>query len=118
MSFRVLLAVCGLMLLQRAAAQAPLPVYTDNLVNGFQDWSWAPHNLSNTSTVYSGSASISVSGAIWQALWLYHSDFNTSLYTNVSFWINGGAGGGQVEGGGLRRLAGDEHAPPANLTGF
>jgi hypothetical protein len=96
MSFRVLLAVCGLMLLQRAAAQAPLPVYTDNLVNGFQDWSWAPHNLSNTSTVYSGSASISVSGAIWQALWLYHSDFNTSLYTNVSFWINGGAGGGQV----------------------
>jgi len=80
----------------RATAQAPLPIYTDNLVNGFQDWSWAPNNLDNPSPVFSGSASISVSGTAWQALWLYHDDFNTALYENLSFVINGGAGGGQV----------------------
>lgn len=78
-------------------AQAPLAVYTDNLVNGFQDWSWAPHNLANTgSFVYSGSDSISVSATNWQAIWLYHDDFSTALYTNVSFWINGGPLGGQI----------------------
>jgi alpha-L-arabinofuranosidase len=80
----------------RAQAQASLPVYTDNLVNGFQDWSWAADNLDNSSPVYSGSASISVSGTAWEALWLEHSDFNTALYTNLSFWINGGPGGGQI----------------------
>jgi hypothetical protein len=80
----------------RAYAQASLPVYTDNLVNGFQDWSWAADDLDNGSPVYSGSASISVSGSAWEALWLYHTGFNTALYSNISFWINGGAGGGQI----------------------
>jgi len=43
-----------------AIAQTPLQIYTDNLVNGFQDWSWATRNMANTSPVHSGSASISV----------------------------------------------------------
>jgi hypothetical protein len=90
------LSLYSLAFLQETAAQAPLPVYTDNLVNGFQDWSWASDNLANASPVYSGAASISVNGADWTAVWLYHSDFSTALYTNISFWINGGAGGGQV----------------------
>jgi hypothetical protein len=84
------------MLLQKVGAQAPLPIYTDNLVNGFQDWSWAADNLTNSSPVYSGSASISVSGTNFQALWLYHPDFNISFYTNLTGWINGGPVGGQV----------------------
>jgi alpha-N-arabinofuranosidase len=97
MNFCVPLTACSLfILLQQAAAQAPLPIYTDNLVNDFQDWSWAPNNLDNASPVHSGSASISVSGTDWEALWLYHDDFNTSLYENLNFWINGGAGGGQI----------------------
>jgi alpha-N-arabinofuranosidase len=79
-----------------AQARANLPIYTDNLVNAFQDWSWATNDLDNTSPVYSGSASISVSGSAWEALWLEHTDFNTSFYTNLRFWINGGAEGGQI----------------------
>jgi hypothetical protein len=52
-----------------ASAQAPLPIYTDNLVNGFQDWSWAAHNLANTgSFVHSGADSISVSATDWEAV--------------------------------------------------
>jgi len=77
-------------------AQANLPIYTDNLVNGFQNWSWATVNLENSSPVHSGAYSISVTdGGNYQALALAHSDFNTSPYTGLSFWINGGSAGGQ-----------------------
>src|SRR5205814_1607824 len=44
-------------------AQSPLLIYTDHLVNGFADWSWATRNLASTSPVHSGSNSVSVSAA-------------------------------------------------------
>ena len=75
--------------------QSSLSIYSDRLVNGFQDWSWATRNLANTSPVHSGSNSISVTASAWQALSFWHSDLNASSFTNVSFWINGGSGGGQ-----------------------
>ena len=77
-------------------AQDNLPIYTDNLVNGFQNWSWATVNLTNTAPVHSGAYAISVTdGGNYQALVFEHSDFNTSLYTNLNFWVNGGSTGGQ-----------------------
>ena len=76
-------------------AQADLPIYTDNLVNGFQDWSWASHNLTNASPTYTGSGSISVSDVAWTAISFEHADFNVIPYTNLNFWANGGASGGQ-----------------------
>jgi hypothetical protein len=78
-----------------AISQAPLAIYTDNLVNGFQDWSWATRDLSNTSPTHSGSNSISVTSAAWTALSFQHSDFNTAVYGSFSFWANGGTSGGQ-----------------------
>lgn len=74
-------------------AQAPLPIYTDRLMNGFQDWSWGTRNFSNTSPVHSGANSISTSFAAWDAISLYHADIATSLYATLEFWANGGAGG-------------------------
>jgi hypothetical protein len=65
------------------------------LVNGFQDWSWAPHNLANTTPVHSGSNSISVTASAYQAVWLYQSGFSTGSYSNLVFWAHGGPGGGQ-----------------------
>jgi hypothetical protein len=80
-----------------AQAQANLPLYTDHLFNGFQDWSWGTRNLANTSPVHSGSSSVSLSDTAWNvALSLNHSGFDSSPYTNVSFWANGGAAGGQI----------------------
>ena len=76
-------------------AQANLPIYTDNLVNGFQNWSWATVNLENYSPVHSGSYSISVADGGYQALVFARPDFNTSPYASLSFWINGGSAGGQ-----------------------
>jgi hypothetical protein len=86
-----------------SVAQSNLSIYTDHLVNGFQDWSWAAHNLANTSPVYSGSNSISVSDVAWTAISFeqagfnsYQGGFDVSGYTNFSFWANGGTVGGQV----------------------
>ncbi|MGA2180887.1 MAG: hypothetical protein ABSH15_15075 [Verrucomicrobiota bacterium] len=76
-------------------AQANLPIYTDNLVNGFQDWSWGTRNLANASPVHSGADSISASMVAWEALSFGNSDFNTIPYTNLTFWAHGGTSGGQ-----------------------
>ena len=76
-------------------AQANLPIYTDHIVNGFQNWSWATVNLQNPSPVYSGAYSISVTDAGNQALVFMRSEFNSSPYTSLSFWVNGGGVGRQ-----------------------
>jgi hypothetical protein len=106
---------------QYCTAQANLPIYTDHLVNGFQNWSWATVNMANmlpavsmtnasakvnmanTSPVHYGNESISVAdGPNYQALYLEHPVFNTSPYIALDFWINGGRSGGQrLQIGGL-----------------
>src|SRR5436190_414997 len=78
-----------------ANAQAPLPIYTDHLVNGFQDWSWGSRNLNNTSPAHSGANSISASLSAWEALSFYHDNLNATLYGTLTFWANGGTTGGQ-----------------------
>ena len=80
-----------------AAAFTDLSIYTDSLQNSWEDWSWsATRDLNSSSTVHSGSKSISVTMTDgWGALSLHHTDLDTSSYTNFSFWINGGSSGGQ-----------------------
>ncbi|MCX8091064.1 MAG: alpha-L-arabinofuranosidase [Verrucomicrobiae bacterium] len=83
------------LLVGRAPAQADFLIYTDRLMSGWQDWSWAPRDLTNTSPVRSGSRSIRVSASPWQAISFWHEDWDTTLYTNFSFWAHGGTSGGQ-----------------------
>jgi alpha-L-arabinofuranosidase len=75
------------------AAQCSLNIYTDGLDNGFQDWSYATHSLVNTSPVYSGTYSISVNASYWQAISFHQTNFDSTPYKNLTFWVNGGAGG-------------------------
>src|SRR5215467_983835 len=77
-------------------AQAPLQTYTDHLVNAFQDWGWGTKNVTNTSPVHSGANSFGHSGGAWNALSFEHPDFDTSPYTDFSFWAIGSSGGGQI----------------------
>jgi hypothetical protein len=83
---------------RKCAAQTPLTIYDDSLVNGWQDWGWAAHEYTNTSPVHSGSDSVSVTIATanYDGLQVYHPDFDSSPYASLSFWINGGATGGQL----------------------
>ncbi len=79
------------------AAQGNQIIYDDSLENGWQDWGWARHNYANTAPVHSGTYSVSVTctNGDYQALYIDHDAFDSSPYTNLVFWINGGAGGGQ-----------------------
>lgn len=83
-----------------ANAATDVPIYTDGLNSGFEDWSWLPHDLNNTSPVHSGSLSIQVNPPEhphgWPAVWFRHGNLDTADYTNVTFWANGGIAGGQL----------------------
>jgi hypothetical protein len=79
-------------------ARADQIIYADALQNSWQDWSWSTtRNFNNTGTyVHSGAASISATiTSAGGALSLWHSAQDSSVYTNLTFWINGGAIGGQ-----------------------
>jgi hypothetical protein len=80
------------------AAKADQIIYDDALENGWENWSWSTTlNFNYTGTyVHSGTASISATITNgWSALSLWHSAQDSSAYTNLTFWINGGATGGQ-----------------------
>ena len=91
-----MLLLCCFALPTVARAQSDQTVYTDALVNGWQNWSWATVNLANTTPVQAGSDSIGVSAGPYQALYLHQTPFDSSTYGNLVFWINGGATGGQL----------------------
>jgi len=98
-------------------AQSNLPIYTDNLVNGFQNWSWATVNLENFQPPpHSGTYSISVNDGGYQALSFQSADFNTGPYASLSFWINGGSGGQHVQVAGLLDGNRQKAYPLATLT--
>jgi hypothetical protein len=92
-SRRLLTLACLFQLGLRAADQV---IYDDALQNGWADWSWGTRNFANTSTVHAGTYSISANETAWQAVSFYHTDMDTSPYTNLVFWVNGGPLGGQV----------------------
>lgn len=81
----------------RLAAQTNQVIYADSLQNGWANWSWdATINLAGSGVVHGGSQAISITiTKAWGALYLEHSDLNGNLYSNLTFWINGGSAGGQ-----------------------
>jgi alpha-N-arabinofuranosidase len=87
------LAICTVLLTRSVFADQP--IYTDALINGWENWSWASVNLGASSPVHGGTKSISVSAGAWQAIYLHHAPFDSSNYTHLNFWIHGGSTGGQ-----------------------
>lgn len=81
-----------------AVAQSNLTIYSNSLVNEWQDYSYnTTRSFANTAPVLAGSE-YSISATITSAyggIQLYHTPFTNSAYASVSFWLNGGAGGGQ-----------------------
>jgi hypothetical protein len=80
-----------------ALAQTDFQIYTDSLVNGWGNWSFASTvNLNNNAPVHSGAASASVTANPWGAFYLHHDRLDTSAYSDLVFWIHGGPAGGQL----------------------
>ena len=78
-------------------AQSNLTIYSDSLINGWQDGSYnCIRNFANTSPVHSGNDSISATvTSAYGGIQLYHTDMTNTAYASISFWLNGGASGGQ-----------------------
>ena len=73
-----------------------LPVYNDSLQNGFQAWGWAKVvDFKNAAPVHGGATSIRIVAGAWEAAQIHHSPLDSSPYSALSFWIHGGAFGGQ-----------------------
>jgi hypothetical protein len=78
-------------------AQSTMTIYADSLINGWLDYSYGTtRNFANTSPVHSGSDSISATvTSAWGGIQLYHTGMTNTAYASISFWLNGGASGGQ-----------------------
>jgi Glycoside hydrolase family 44 len=82
----------------RLLGQSDQAVYTDTLQNGWEAWGWTQINYASTAFVHSGTKAISVTitNNSYQAIYLHHAAQDTTYFTNLSFWINGGTSGGQL----------------------
>jgi peptidoglycan/xylan/chitin deacetylase (PgdA/CDA1 family) len=72
-----------------------LNIYTDNLTNGFSDYSYTPHSIAQSTLVHSGTSAISFEPDTYGALLFHASPISTSTYSDLEFWVNGGTSGGQ-----------------------
>ena len=79
----------------RGVAQADQSIFDDALQNAWENWSWAAVNLTNAAPAHGGTKSISVTPDAWEAIYFHHPAFDSAPFTNLTFWIHGGAGGGQ-----------------------
>jgi len=89
------LVAAGSGLRDMAHAANDLAVYDDGLRSSWENWSWASVDFASTAVVHSGATSIAVTAGPFTAMWLRHSQFDTTSFGNVTFWINGGPVGGQ-----------------------
>lgn len=96
-SFAPLRFTLLLLCLTTTVAAADLTLYDDQLRNGFQDWSWATHSLSQTAVVHGGTAAISFEPDSWEGIYFHAAaGLSTDDYEAFDFWIHGGASGGQA----------------------
>lgn len=71
-------------------------VYDDSLGSGFQDWSWAEHDLDETGVVHAGSASVRFEPDGWAGLYFHHDGLDLGLFQSIDLWVHGGTAGGQA----------------------
>src|ERR1041385_3154398 len=79
-----------------AKAQTDQTDYADALGAGWEDWSWCARDFSSTDFVHSGTKSIKATyNAAWQGLYFRHGAQDSSGFSDIVFWIHGGATNGR-----------------------
>ena len=78
-------------------APTDIAVYADNLVSGWDNWSWDTNlDFSNTSPVHNGSYSLAVTYTqAWAGLYLHANALDLSTCDTLRFWLHGGSAGNQ-----------------------
>src|SRR5579862_9068098 len=72
-------------------AEAPLTVYDDALGQGWQDWSWAQHDLASPRHAHSGKYAIGMTPEGWKGLYLHHDPFSVAGYDRLEVFLHGSA---------------------------
>lgn len=85
-----------------------------NCNNGWQDWGWVTHYLTNNPTWNGNYTMAFAASGSYQAWYLEHDPINTAIYNSISFWLNGGSTGGQTVG--LQAQAGSSWGPQIQVT--
>jgi hypothetical protein len=100
-----------------ASANDDYLVYTIQFNNGWGNNGW----VENYSSIVGGSNCLAyVASGTYQALWLPHDPIDTTIYTNLTLWLNGGSTGGQqvyigaLEGSGFTFANETSVTAPAN----
>jgi hypothetical protein len=73
-----------------------VPVYRDDVSEGFVNWSWHEKDMQNATQAHTGEYSVYFEPSGWDGVWL-HGDAERKFgdYYGVEFWIHGGGVGGQ-----------------------
>ncbi|AJP70763.1 hypothetical protein TS85_01365 [Sphingomonas hengshuiensis] len=80
-----------------AQSRAPIRVYDDALALGWNNWSFAVDAALDAGHVHDGKAAIAVTAKPWGCLAINAgSPLDVAGLTTLSFWIDGGAQGGQT----------------------
>src|SRR5262249_23767411 len=79
-----------------ARAQTTQSIYDDSLASGWQDWSWSSRDFNSADYVHQGTKSIKITyTAQYQGFYLRHMAMDSTPFTSLVFWINGGAVSGR-----------------------
>ncbi len=79
-----------------ALSAGAVAIYDDGLRNGWQDWSWAAHSLTQTATVYAGTYATSFDPSAWAGLYFHSaSAIDSRVYSGLELWVHGGVTGRQ-----------------------
>ncbi|HKW30535.1 MAG TPA: alpha-L-arabinofuranosidase [Verrucomicrobiae bacterium] len=77
--------------------------------NGWGDWGWVPHYITN-SPAWNGHYTMVIAASGGNQAWYIHHDLiDTTIYSSISFWLNGGSSGGQAVG--LQAQPGSDSGP-------
>lgn len=79
-----------------ARAETTQSIYDDSLASGWQDWSWSSRDFNSADYVHQGTKSIKITyTAQYQGFYLRHMAMDSTPFTSLVFWINGGAVSGR-----------------------
>jgi hypothetical protein len=92
----LLLAALSLAGMARDGRADVLHVYDEQLLAGFEDWSWATHDLAASDVVHAGTHSISMRVKNWEGVYLHRAEMmSLAALDTLDLWIYGAASGGQ-----------------------
>jgi hypothetical protein len=78
-----------------AQTSGDVVVYNGALAPGWQNWSWASHELASVKPSYNGQPCIRMTPKGFAGVYFHHNGIRTQGLTALTFWIHGGSSGGQ-----------------------